>query len=98
VVDGRPKYVTALGESDTGNGWRANKPHGGCLMEVRSGDGVRRGLGVPHSPRWHDGRLWLLESGTGQLLSIDPSTGQREGLAQGPGFGRGLALCGGYGC
>ena len=34
VVDGRPTYVTALGESDAANGWRANKPHGGCLMEV----------------------------------------------------------------
>ena len=38
VVDGRPTYVTALGESDAANGWRANKPHGGCLMEVTSGE------------------------------------------------------------
>ena len=38
VVDGEPKYVTALGETDTPHGWRANKAHGGCLMEVRSGE------------------------------------------------------------
>ena len=63
VVDGQPTYVTALGESDAATGWRANKPHGGCLMEVSSGEIVARGLSMPHSPRWHDGRLWLLESG-----------------------------------
>jgi uncharacterized protein (TIGR03032 family) len=51
---------------------------------------------MPHSPRWHDGRLWLLESGTGQLLMIDPVSGQREPVAAVPGFARGLALCGPY--
>ena len=96
VVDGQPTYVTALGESDAANGWRANKPHGGCLMEVNSGEVVSRGLSMPHSPRWHDGRLWLLESGTGQLLTIDPATGRREPVAEVPGFARGLALCGPY--
>src|SRR5262245_21301091 len=34
VVNGQPKYITALGETDTPNGWRADKAHGGCLMEV----------------------------------------------------------------
>src|SRR6185312_1200236 len=29
IVDGRPKYVTALGEIDTADGWRANKSRGG---------------------------------------------------------------------
>ncbi len=66
IVDGRPRYVTALGETDTAGGWRANKPQGGCLMDVSSGEVISRGLSMPHSPRWHDGRLWLLESGTGQ--------------------------------
>jgi len=96
VVDGQPTYVTALAESDSANGWRANKPRGGCLIEVRSGEVVSRGLSMPHSPRWHDGRLWLLESGTGQLLMIDPVSGQREPVAAVPGFARGLVLCGPY--
>src|SRR5215471_14846803 len=38
VVDGRPKYVTALGETDTPDGWRPHKPHGGCLMDVPGGE------------------------------------------------------------
>src|SRR5437762_4478408 len=96
IVDGRPRYVTALGETDTANGWRANKPQGGCLLDVVSGERMSRGLSMPHSPRWHDGRLWLLESGTGRLVLVDPSTGQRQTVAELPGFARGLALCGRY--
>ena len=93
MVDGRPKYVTALGETDTQDGWRANKPHGGCLIDVSSGEIVTRGLSMPHSPRWHDGRLWVLESGTGRLVLVDPATGQRQTVAELPGFARGLAMC-----
>lgn len=96
IVDGRPKYVTALGETDTAGGWRANKPQGGCLMEVSSGEIISRGLSMPHSPRWHDGRLWLLESGTGHLMLVDPASGRRQRVADAPGFARGLALCGPY--
>jgi len=96
VADGRAAYVTALGETDTANGWRANKPHGGCLMDVRSGEIVSRSLSMPHSPRWHDGQLWLLESGTGRLVLVDPDSGHREPVAEVPGFARGLALSGAY--
>src|SRR5262249_27657648 len=96
IVGGRPKYVTALGETDTANGWRADKPRGGCLMEVTSGEVISRGLSMPHSPRWHDGRLWLLESGTGQLVLVEPATGRRQRVAELPGFARGLALSGPY--
>src|SRR5262245_49635976 len=96
IVEGRPKYVTALGETDTVNGWRADKPSRGCLMEVSSGEVISRGLSMPHSPRWHDGRLWLLESGTGQLVLVDHATGRRQQVAELPGFARGLALAGPY--
>ena len=96
IVDGRPKYVTALGETDTAGGWRANKPQGGCLMDVTSGEMISRGLSMPHSPRLHDGRLWLLESGTGRLVLVDAATGRRQSVADLPGFARGLALCGPY--
>jgi uncharacterized protein (TIGR03032 family) len=97
LVEGRPRYVTALGETDTRDGWRPNKPHGGCLMEVASGQVLARGLSMPHSPRWHEGRLWLLESGTGRLLLMDLATGRGEPAAELPGYARGLALAGPYG-
>ena len=96
VVDNEPRFVTALGATDARDGWRADKPHGGCVMDVPSGDFLTRGLCMPHSPRWHDDRLWLLESGTGQLVLVDPATGRREGVAEMPGFARGLAFSGPY--
>ena len=93
---GRPRYVTALGETDTAGGWRAGKAQGGCLMDVGTGEVLLRGLSMPHSPRWHDGRLWILESGTGRLVLVDPATGRPQGVADLPGFVRGLTLCGPY--
>jgi uncharacterized protein (TIGR03032 family) len=92
VVNGQVQYVTALGETDAPRGWRAAKALGGCLIEVSSGEIISRGLSMPHSPRWRDGRLWLLESGTGQLLLVDPATGHRQAIVELPGFARGLAI------
>jgi uncharacterized protein (TIGR03032 family) len=94
LKDGRPKYVTALGDTDMRDGWRANKPQGGILMDVPSNEIIARGLSMPHSPRWHDDKLWLLESGTGRLVLIDPANGNGLDVAELPGFARGLALCG----
>ena len=97
VVDGQPRYVTALGQSDTRDGWRANKPHGGVFMSVPDGRIVADGLCMPHSPRWHEGALLMLESGTGRLHQIDPATGVRRLVADGlAGFARGLAIVGPY--
>src|SRR5205807_10591763 len=45
-------------------------------------------------PRWHQGRLWLLESGTGSLCVADLDAGSAETVAELPGFTRGLALVG----
>lgn len=96
IVDGLPRYVTALGETDTAGSWRSHKPQGGCVLDTPTGEIVARGLSMPHSPRWHDGRLWILESGTGRLVLVDPATGRRQGVADLAGFARGLALCGPY--
>jgi uncharacterized protein (TIGR03032 family) len=96
MVDGRPGYVTALGESDTAGGWRAGKSRGGILMEMAGGTVVSGGLCMPHSPRWHDGRLWLLESGTGGVGTVDLASGRYESIISLPGFTRGLALAGPY--
>jgi uncharacterized protein (TIGR03032 family) len=94
LVSGHVRYVTALGETDTASGWRANKKDGGVLLEVPTGAVVLRGLSMPHSPRWHRGRLWLLESGTGTLGTVDLCAGRYEPLAEVPGFTRGLDFCG----
>jgi uncharacterized protein (TIGR03032 family) len=94
MVDGKPKYVTALGETNEMAGWRPNKARGGLLMDVDSGAILCRGLSMPHSPRWHGGRLWVCESGSGTLGSVDLNTGRYEAVAAAPGFTRGLDFAG----
>ncbi len=89
---GRPKYVTALAETDTPQGWRAGKAHSGCLIDVASGQTVARGFAMPHSPRVHGGRVWMLHSGAGQLVLVDPASGKAETVTELPGYTRGLAL------
>jgi hypothetical protein len=37
MVDGMPKYVSVLGQTDTLGGWRDNKATDGCILEVPSG-------------------------------------------------------------
>jgi len=96
IVDGPPKYVTVLGETDTRDGWRPNKPRGGILMDVPGGEIIARGFSMPHSPRWHKGRLWLLESGTGKLLLVDIATGKWQAVAELPGFAPGSSIVGSY--
>ena len=49
---------------------------------------------MPHSPRWHAGRLWLLESGTGSLGTVDVNTGKYEPIVRLDGFTRGLEMVG----
>ena len=51
---------------------------------------------MPHSPRWHRGRLWLLDSGSGRFGYLDPDRGTFEPVAFCPGYARGLALHGGF--
>ena len=94
--DGKPsvRYVTALAASDTPQGWRAHKKDGGILIDVPNSAVIADGLSMPHSPRMHGGRLWLLESGNGGLGVVDPSAGRYENLTQLPGFTRGLDFCG----
>lgn len=94
MVEGHPKYVTALGETDTPGGWRANKASGGILVDVETNATVLRGLSMPHSPRWYQGRLWVLESGQGSLAVADPQQGTWQTVAQMPGFTRGLDFVG----
>lgn len=92
--DGKPRYLTALGESNAREGWRDGKRSGGIVIDYASGEIVARGLSMPHSPRLHGGRLWVLESGRGALSTIDPVSGRSEIVAQVPGFTRGLDFVG----
>ncbi len=94
IVNGKPKYATALGETNVKFGWRENKANGGVLIDVEENKVLLRGLSMPHSPRWYAGKLWLLESGKGTLTTVDLATGQLKVVAELPGFTRGLDFSG----
>ena len=88
--DGKARYVTALGTSDKPQGWRENKAFGGMLMDIQDNRMIAEGLSMPHSPRWYREKLWVLESGAGQLITVDENTGEKTVIAQVPGFCRGI--------
>jgi uncharacterized protein (TIGR03032 family) len=90
MVNGRPQFVTALGESDKPRGWRERKADGGVLIDIPSGKVLCRGLSMPHSPRWYANQLWICESGKGTLSRVNPSTGEVAPFFEFPGFTRGL--------
>lgn len=94
VRDGKLRYVTALGETNEPGGWRENKRDGGILIDIDSDQIIARGLSMPHSPRWYQGKLWLLESGQGSIGTVDLATGRYEAIAHFPGFTRGLSFLG----
>ena len=100
MVDGVPRYVTAVSRSDTVDGWRDRRTDGGIVVDVLSGNVVIGGLSMPHSPRYYRGRLWLLNSGAGEVGWIEGGAGADRAefrvLAFCPGFVRGLAFHGKY--
>jgi uncharacterized protein (TIGR03032 family) len=97
--NGEAAYVTAVSRSDTIDGWRDRRHDGGVIIDVRKNKVICEGLSMPHSPRLHNGELWVLNSGTGEL-------GVVEGAAKGkgkfvprvfcPGFARGLTIRNGF--
>ena len=94
--EGKPRYVTALGVSDEPAGWRARKADGGILMDLDGDRILCERLSMPHSPRWYRNGLWVLESGKGALLRVDPDTGITVTVAELPGFTRGLDFFGDF--
>jgi uncharacterized protein (TIGR03032 family) len=100
MEDGVPRYVTAVSKSDTVDGWRDRRADGGIVVDVRSGEIVIGGLSMPHSPRLYRGKLWVLNSGTGEIGWVERGSsadGARfHVLAFCPGFVRGLAFHGKY--
>jgi len=96
LEDGVPAYVTTVSGSDEPEGWRKQPGVGGMVIDVRSDAVVAEGLSMPHSPRVHDGALWVQESGRGFIVRIDLATGRKEDVAFCPGFLRGMSIHGDY--
>lgn len=96
MKDGKPAYVTCVATTNTAGAWRDHRRDGGVVLDVDSGETVARGLSMPHSPRWHKGKLYCLQSGTGEFGQIDLATGSFEPLCFLPGFARGVTFVGNH--
>ena len=94
--DGKPAFVTAVSTTDVHEGWREHRQSGGVVCDVQSNEIVARGLSMPHSPRWHNGQLYVLNSGAGEFGRVDLATGKFEPIAFCPGYARGLSLVGNF--
>lgn len=92
IANGAPAFATALGRTNEPNGWRPGRHNGGLLMRIPSGETIAEGLCMPHSPRWHDGALWVLDSGRGRLLRVSDTIDEVVEL---PAFLRGLTFANG---
>ncbi len=66
----------------------------GVLFSGATREPVARGLTRPHSARLHRGRVWVDDSGYGELVAIDPERGDKDTVARLPGWTRGLCFCG----
>ncbi|MGE0859358.1 MAG: TIGR03032 family protein [Gammaproteobacteria bacterium] len=96
MQDGVPRYVTAVSRADVADGWRERRVDGGVVLDVANGEVVCAGLSMPHSPRVHQGRLWVLNSGAGEFGYVDLATGRFECVCFLPGYLRGLTLVGDF--
>ncbi len=86
------RYATAFGPYDTPGGWRGISDFNGLLIDVQAGKNLLTGLSMPHSPRLHEGRLFVCESGLGAVHEVDAATGQLRTIVRLPGLTRGLAF------
>ncbi len=94
MIEGEAACVTACSQTDIPAGWRSHREGGGCVIDIRSNEIICSGLTMPHSPRFYQNKLWVLNSGTGELGSVE--NGKFQPLTFCPGFVRGLAFHGNY--
>lgn len=88
------RYVTARTKSDAPKGWKKDQAKGGLLISVQDNQIVTDQLSMPHSPRIHNGKLWLLNTGTCEFGTIDVQSGKFEPVCHCPGYARGMTLIG----
>ena len=90
--NGKPRFVSAISQSDVVDGWRDRRHDGGIIIDIKTDKVVAEGLSMPHSPRYHNRRLWVANSGAGEIGYINRKTKQFAPFAFCPGFIRGLAF------
>jgi uncharacterized protein (TIGR03032 family) len=96
LADGKPRYATCFGKSDTPQGWRENITKGGLLFDIIKNEVLAENLPMPHSPRMINGEIYLLLSATSELVKINLNNGSYDAITKLNGFVRGMAHYGDY--
>lgn len=86
-VDDKPRYVTCVGQGNVVGSWKSTIDNG-VVYDIVADRKVCEGLISPHSPKWYQGKLWILETGTGNLGYIQDDKFIAKKFL--PGFLRGL--------
>lgn len=92
MLNGKPKYVTALGKSTTPQGWRDHIVGGGILMDVEKNEIILDKLSMPHSPKMYNNELYLVMSASGEFIKVNLETNTYETIKKFDGFCRGLSF------
>lgn len=92
VDNSKIKYVTAFAQTDEPRAWTSTVAKSGILIDYETKEIIAHGLGMPHSPRIHNGVLYMLLSATGEFIKLDSHTGQKTVIRKIDGFVRGLAF------
>lgn len=92
LINGKPKYVSALGTTNTHQGWRDNIVEGGILMDVETNEIIIDKLAMPHSPRMYNNELYLLLSASGEFIQVNTKDKSYKVVKKFDGFCRGLSF------
>lgn len=91
-VNDRAKYVTMFAISDEEKGWRKKGYDSGVLMDVDTGTVLIDNLAMPHSPVFHENKIYFLQSALGHVMCYDIASGNTEKLAEYNTFIRGMEV------
>ena len=90
-VDGKPKYITSTSRGNILGHWRTHKSEG-FIFDIQDNKVVCEDINSPHSPNWYNGKLWVLESGTGYFGYVDLKNKKFVKKVFLPGFLRGMTF------
>jgi uncharacterized protein (TIGR03032 family) len=96
MEDGRPRYATAFSTDNVAGGWRRDVMQTGVVIDIERNEVLAEGLAMPHSPTIIGGDLYVLLSGTGEMVRVDRATGATEVVVSLGAFARGLTAVGEY--
>lgn len=96
AVHNKDWYVTAFNRGNSSGSWRSDILNTGVLMHAQSDAIILENLSIPHSPRIYKDNLYLLLSGKGELIQVNPNNKTYTVISHIPAFIRGLAFISHY--